>query len=134
MKYLILVLITLSLFVSCTGEQGPMGPTGPPGPQGEQGEEGPQGLPGVDGTVEYIVLTGVITSDMYVTNNLGDFWVEINNSQLEEDHLTQLYISSDIDTYYFWNISEWQISDGVIYIYDVDMDLIGYDYMILIAK
>ena len=48
--FLFLIILSLGILCSCSGEAGPKGPQGEQGIQGEQGPEGPQGEPGKDGT------------------------------------------------------------------------------------
>lgn len=93
-----------------------MGPAGPPGPAGEDGA-----------TIIYEY--GVIS--------IGDYssgYVAIDSDYLEETDVVQLYVSPDpvIYTWAMWPLFE--ITDGTIYAYDPDYDLLGLDYMLKIIK
>lgn len=142
MRNILTVVISL-LFLSicaCTGDQGPMGPSGSEGQQGEQGETGPQGQPGpqgstgLPGSMDCIVLTGTVSNSMYETDNSGNFYVNIYNSSIKDNQITQVYFSSDANVYAWWSDSQWQLTNGVIYVFDPQKELLGYDYMILIAE
>lgn len=111
-------LVALILF-ACEGKQGPMGPEGPAGPPGPAGEDG--------ATIIYD----------YGTVSIGDYsgsYVVIDSDFLEETDVVQIYFSPDPD---IWSWAMWplfEITDGTIYVYDPDVALLGFDYMLKIIK
>ncbi len=136
MKHLFLVVMAIILICSCTGEQGPMGPSGAEGQQGEtgpQGDSGPQGSPGIPGDWNCVVLTGTVSNSMYELDNSFSYYVSIFDDAIKDNQITQLYFSTDANVYAWWSESYWQLTNGVIYINDPQKDLLGFDYMILIA-
>lgn len=121
--------ILLACFMlACEGEQGPMGPQGQ---QGSQGPPGPDGSPGNDGTVTVIYITGVVSNSLYGTWD-NEFYVNIYHNLIQEDAITQVYLSSDKDVYAWWLMDAWQLTNGAVYIYDPNKVFLGWDYMIKI--
>jgi hypothetical protein len=122
MKKAAFLLLAVLFVFACEGDQGPMGP---PGPQGEQGPPGPAGE------------DGAVIIYEYGTVSIGDYsgsYVVIESGFLEETDVVQLYFSPDPDvwTWLMWPLIE--ITDGTVYAYDPDVDLLGMDYMLKIIK
>jgi hypothetical protein len=116
MKRIIVLLFFTAFFISCTGDQGPAGPQGETGPQGP---EGPAGA-----TIVYI--TGSISSGNYDGN-----WIEIEDSSLVDSAVTQVFVSPD-QTTYAWVSVDFQFGEGIVYIYDSEQEILGWDYLIMI--
>ena len=119
MKGVITLLVAALMLLSCEGKQGPVGPEGPAGPAGPAGEDG--------ATIIY----------EYGTVSIGDYnsgYIIIDSDFLEETDVVQIYFSPDPDvwTWAMWPLFE--ITDGTIYVYDPDVDLLGYDYMLKLIK
>jgi len=130
----IIAILLACFLVACEGEQGAMGPqgeVGEQGPQGEQGPIGPEGSPGEDGTVTVIYITGVVSNSLYGTWD-DEFYVNIYHSMIQEDAITQVYLSSDKDVYAWWLMDLWQLTNGAVYIYDPNKAFLGWDFMIKI--
>jgi hypothetical protein len=130
----IIAILLACFLVACEGEQGAMGPqgeVGEQGPQGEQGPLGPEGPPGSDGTVTVIYITGVVSNSLYTYED-GEFWIDIYHSMIQEDAITQVYLSSDKDVYAWWSLDSWQLTNGAIYIHDPNQVFLGWDFMIKI--
>ena len=80
-SFLFLMIMSLGILCSCSGEQGPVGPQGEQGIQGAQGE---QGQPGKDGTS---LLTGNgeptnvigIVGDSYIDLDTWSFYIKTTN-------------------------------------------------------
>jgi hypothetical protein len=107
------------ILFACEGKEGPMGPEGPAGPPGPPGEDG--------ATIIYEY--GVISAGDYSGGYIG-----IDSDYLEETDVVQFYVSPDPDfyTWAMWPLIE--ITDGTIYAYDPDINLVGFDYMLKIIK
>jgi len=122
MKRVLLAAMLSLIMFACEGKQGPMGP------QGEQGIQGIPGTAGNDGAViTYVV--GVVS--------IGDYdgaWIEFYNTNFQEDAITQVYISPDADNYAWEFLGEFQMANGVLYIYDPSVYLMGFDYMVMIIE
>ncbi len=99
------LLIAITLFLSCSaedGEDGAIGPQGPQGEQGLQGEQGPQGEQGVQGATGQEGNANVIYSDWIVPDwNSLDLprvkemripITEITNTELRSKTLIYMYL------------------------------------------
>ena len=107
MKRVAALTVALALVISCTGDRGPAGPQGP------QGTTGPEGPPGA--TIVYV--TGVISAGDYDQ----DGWINIDDQDIREDAVTQVYFSRDKDAV-AWITPEFQLTNGRVYIEDVWQD------------
>ncbi|MCD6160819.1 MAG: collagen-like protein [candidate division Zixibacteria bacterium] len=125
MKRVLLAVMLCLIMFACEGKQGPVGP------QGMQGEQGPQGIPGTDGddgaVITYVV--GVVSVGDYNGN-----CIDLYNTNFQEDAITQVYISPDAGPYAWGFLSEFQMGNGVLYIYDPYGDYMGWDYMVMVIE
>jgi hypothetical protein len=111
MRKIAFVLALSLLFISCSGKTGP---TGPQGPRGDSGA-----------SIIYII--GIFSSADYHGSTI---WIDDLN--IEEDAIVEVFASQDKDVYAYLNIADFQLTNSRIYILDAAHDYLGYDYMIKI--
>ena len=111
MKRVVFAVILMFLFISCSGKTGPTGPAGPRGYSGA--------------TIIYVI--GVISSGQYHGSTI---WIE--NPNIEEDAIVEVFASPDKNTYAYQNIYDFELTHTRIYISDGSMQYLGYDYMVKI--
>ena len=119
MKKLNFLFIIALLAFACEGKQGPMGP---------EGEQGPAGPPGESGaTIIY----------EYGTISVGDYdgsYIEIYSTDLNEYDVVQFYVTPDQSVYAWLFVSEIELTDGLVYVYDPSHYFLGWQYMVKIIK
>lgn len=131
MKKLSFLLVITLLAFACEGKQGPIGPAGPEGEQGQQGEqgpEGPEGPPGESGAT-IIYEYGVISIGDY-----SDNYIWIFSTYLDEDDVVQVYVTPDQSIYAWLCVSEIELTNGLVYVYDPLYGFLGWEYMLKIIK
>jgi hypothetical protein len=106
MKRLLFAPMIVLLLFACEGKQGPMGPPG--------------------AGITYIY--GDISANDYYGS-----YIEINHTAIDEDAVTQFYVTPNFGDYGWLNIGQFEMADDWIYIYDPDRDLSGWEYMIMIV-
>ena len=111
-KLSFLILIALLTF-ACEGKQGPVGP------QGADGESG---------------ATIVYESGVIVIADYESSYIVIYTAYIDETDVVQVYLSPDQDVYSWLCISEIEITDGRVFIFDSGFEYLGYDYMVKIIK
>lgn len=104
------------LTVACEGKQGPMGPQGPPGP------EGPSGTP-------ILYFRGSISTQDY-----EEAYIRIDHYIIEDRDVIQVYLTPDEETYTWMFMPYFEITDGIVYIYDPNQDFLYWDFMLMIIK
>jgi hypothetical protein len=112
MKRVVCILGIAMLLFACEGDQGPVGPQGPPGPSGA--------------AITYIY--GVIG-----TGDYSGAFIQIDHYAIDEDAVTQFYVSQNSDDYAWVFIEDFQLTEDRIYVYDPSRDYLGFDYMIMIV-
>lgn len=128
MRLVILALTICLLLFSCEGKQGPMGPQGL---QGEQGLAGPQGIPGADGE-DGAAITYVIGT-VSISDYNGDY-VEIESAAINAGNIIQIYMTPDSEQYSWIIIDVFEVIPGGVGIYDPDVILMGWEYMVMIIE
>ncbi len=126
-KLSFLILIALLTF-ACEGKQGPVGPSGSDGEQGQQGEQGPEGPPGESGPIMIYVSGAIVIAD-YESS-----YIVIYTASIDETDVVQVYLSPDQDVYSWLCISEIEITDGRVFIFDPGFAYLSWDYMVKIIK
>ena len=116
MKRAIVLIVLGALVFACEGKRGPMGPEGPPGP------EGPSGAP-------IIYFRGSISSQDYE----GDY-IKIDHYMIEDRDVIQVYLSPDEERYTWMFMPYYELTDGIVYIWDPDRDFLYWDFMLMIIK
>ncbi len=112
-----MIMIVLGLLImACEGKQGPVGPQGPPGP------EGPSGTP-------ILYFRGSISAQDYE----GPY-IRIDHYIIEETDVIQVYLTPDQDAYTWLFMPYFELTDGIVYIYDPDQDFLYWEYMLMIIK
>ncbi len=138
----ILLLISAFLLSSCEGPEGPAGPKGsqgsqgsagsigPAGPEGPQGPVGPQGPPGPGSLFTY--LSGVISNSDYEYSN--EYYIRLEHESLHPSKSISVYLCPDPDEYAWMNISDFQVTNGVIYITDDEKSYLGWSIWTIIIE
>lgn len=112
-----IILIALGLLMmACEGKQGPVGPQGP------VGEEGPSGAP-------ILYFRGSISAQDYE----GPY-IRIDHYIIEDRDVIQVYLSPDEERYTWLFMPYFELTDGIVYIYDPDQDFLHWDFMLMIIK
>lgn len=116
MKRAIALIVLGVLVFACEGKRGPMGPEGPAGP------EGPSGAP-------IIYFRGSVSSQDYE----GDY-IKIDHYMIEETDVIQVYLSPDEERYTWMFMPLYELTDGIVYVWDPDQDFLYWDFMLMIIK
>ncbi len=111
-KLSFLVMIALLTF-ACEGKQGPVGP------QGADGESG----------ATIIYESGVIVIADYESS-----YIVIYTAYIDETDVVQVYLSADQAIYTWFCVSEIELTDGRVFIFDPGFAYLSWDYMVKIIK